>query len=153
MSASQTPESTLKSHSSCSQEPVIATSVWLAWAHILPGNPSTTWRRVTIRICLCAMTQASWRTLWRTASSDVAPHLPQARPPVPGVNKLRSRENIILMIRANLSALNRQALFFYTYFFKAAPAAYGSSQARGQIRARAASLRQSHSNARSKLCL
>ena len=34
--------------------------------------------------------------------------------------------------------------------FRAAPAAYGGSQARGRIRALAASLRQSHSNARSE---
>ena len=35
-------------------------------------------------------------------------------------------------------------------FFKASPAAYGASQARGQIRAAAAGLHHSHSNARSK---
>ena len=35
----------------------------------------------------------------------------------------------------------------------AAPAAYGGSQARGWIRAVASGLRQSHSNAGSKLCL
>ena len=34
--------------------------------------------------------------------------------------------------------------------FRAAPAAYGSSQARGQIRAIATGLRHSHSNAGSK---
>jgi len=37
--------------------------------------------------------------------------------------------------------------------FRAAPAAYGSSQARGLIGAVAAGLRQSHSNTRSELCL
>ena len=36
-------------------------------------------------------------------------------------------------------------------FFRATPVAYGGSQARGLIRAIAPSLRQSHSNARSKL--
>jgi len=39
------------------------------------------------------------------------------------------------------------------FFFRAAPAAYGGSQARGRIRATAAGLSQSHSNARSKLHL
>ena len=38
-------------------------------------------------------------------------------------------------------------------FFRAAPAAYGDSQARGLIRATAAGLHHSHSNARSKPCL
>ena len=37
--------------------------------------------------------------------------------------------------------------------FRAAPVAYGSSQARGQIRAIAAGLQHSHSNLGSELCL
>ena len=42
-------------------------------------------------------------------------------------------------------------LFIYLYlFFRAAPEAYGGSQARGLIRAVATSLRQSHSNAGSE---
>ena len=47
-------------------------------------------------------------------------------------------------------------VFFFFFFFglfafsRAAPTAYGGSQARGLIRAVAASLRQSHSNAGSK---
>ena len=44
-------------------------------------------------------------------------------------------------------------VLFYFYFyllFRAAPAAYGGSQARGQIRAIAAGLHHSHSNARSE---
>ena len=42
--------------------------------------------------------------------------------------------------------------FFLSFFAfsRAAPAAYGGSQARGQIRAAAAGLRQSHSNAGSE---
>ena len=40
-------------------------------------------------------------------------------------------------------------LSFHSFFLMAAPAAYGSSQARGQIRALAASHSYSHSNARS----
>ena len=39
-------------------------------------------------------------------------------------------------------------LFIYFCLFRAAPAAYGSSQARGQIGTAAASLHHSHSNAR-----
>ena len=41
-------------------------------------------------------------------------------------------------------------LYLFIYFFRAAPAAYGDSQARGQIEAVAASLLQSHSSAGSK---
>ena len=43
-------------------------------------------------------------------------------------------------------------LFFFSAFW-AAPAAYGSSQARGQIRATAASPHHSHSNTGSEPCL
>ena len=46
--------------------------------------------------------------------------------------------------------------FFFVFFFfppRAAPAAYESSQARGQIGATAAGLHHSHSNARSELLL
>ena len=39
--------------------------------------------------------------------------------------------------------------FFFGFFFRAAPMAYGGSQARGQIGATAASLHHSHSNTRS----
>ena len=41
-------------------------------------------------------------------------------------------------------------IFFLSFFIRAAPAAYESSQTRGSIRAAAASLHHSHSNARSK---
>ena len=43
-------------------------------------------------------------------------------------------------------------LFYFVFFAisRAAPVAYGGSKARGIIRAAAASLRHSHSNARSK---
>ena len=46
-------------------------------------------------------------------------------------------------------------LFFFLVFvfLRAALVAYGDSQARGLIGAAAASLRQSHSSARSELCL
>ena len=43
--------------------------------------------------------------------------------------------------------------FFFFGLFRALLAAYGGSQARGPIRAGAASLHHSHSNARSKPCL
>ena len=41
--------------------------------------------------------------------------------------------------------------FFYFCFFRATPMAYENSQVRGGIRATAASLHHTHSNARSKL--
>ena len=43
--------------------------------------------------------------------------------------------------------------FFFLSFFRAAPVAYGGSQARGPIGATAAGLHHSHSNARSELRL
>ena len=43
--------------------------------------------------------------------------------------------------------------FYFYFFFRAAPATYGGSQARGRIRAVAASLHHSHSNTRSEPCL
>ena len=46
-----------------------------------------------------------------------------------------------------------QIYFFFPPFYGATPAAYGSSQTRGQVRAAAASLCHSHSNTRSKLHL
>ena len=45
------------------------------------------------------------------------------------------------------------AFFFFFLFLMAAPEAYGRSQARGQIGAKAAGLHQSHSNARSERSL
>ena len=47
-----------------------------------------------------------------------------------------------------------QHLFFFSFWlFRATPAAYGGSQARGQIGAVATSLRHSHSSARPRPCL
>ena len=43
--------------------------------------------------------------------------------------------------------------FFFFLLFRAAPLAYGGSQTRGLIRATAAGLRHSHSNAASEPCL
>ena len=45
------------------------------------------------------------------------------------------------------------SLFFFSFFFRASPVAYGNSQARGQIGAAAAGLHYSHSNMTSKPCL
>ena len=42
---------------------------------------------------------------------------------------------------------------FLFLLFRASPAAYGTSQAKGRIRATAASLYHSHSNSGSELCL
>ena len=44
-------------------------------------------------------------------------------------------------------------IFFFFWLFRAAPMAYGGSQARGPIRAVAASHSHSHSHARSEPCL
>ena len=44
-------------------------------------------------------------------------------------------------------------LFFFSFFPRAAPTAYGSSQARGLNGAASASLHQSHSNQGSEPCL
>jgi len=47
----------------------------------------------------------------------------------------------------------KQTFFFFFGLFRAALAAYGGSQARGQIGATAAGLHHSHGNTRSKLSL
>ena len=54
-----------------------------------------------------------------------------------------------------LHKMSQNAFFFFFFFllFGSAPAAYGSSQARGQVRATATSLHHSHSNTGSELCL
>ena len=52
------------------------------------------------------------------------------------------------MIHKSLNFL----LFLFLFTFRAAPTAYGSSQAKGRIRAVAAGLCHSHSNTRSELC-
>ena len=54
------------------------------------------------------------------------------------------------------SVINIVIFFFFVLFFflfRAAPLAYGGSQARGRIGPAAASLCHSHSNVGSKLCL
>ena len=49
--------------------------------------------------------------------------------------------------------VERACTFFFFVFSRAAPVAYGGSQARGLIGATAAGLHQSHSNTGSELCL
>ena len=56
-------------------------------------------------------------------------------------------------IFANWSPHCSSLILFILIFFRVTPTAYGSSQARGQIRAAAACLCHSHSNARSKSSL
>ena len=62
---------------------------------------------------------------------------------------------MVIFTKARFHLKNSQFKLFFCLFaiFWATPAAYGSSQARGQIRAVATGLRQSHSNAGSKPCL
>ena len=54
-----------------------------------------------------------------------------------------------------INFLNSENLFFFFFFcfFRATPAAYGGSQAKGLIEATAAGLHHSHSNTRSELHL
>ena len=75
-------------------------------------------------------------------------------------NILRSRQHKITVlpmeiifwsVRESSSNTNSYNLFFVViFFFRATPTAYGSSQARGWIRAVAANLHHSHSNTRSE---
>ena len=62
-------------------------------------------------------------------------------------------EQMIFNMRYSLSLGVEYLFCVCVCLFRAAPVAYGSSQARGQTGAVAASLCHSHSNARSKLCL
>ena len=58
--------------------------------------------------------------------------------------------NLETTVYSELSSFHVFFFFFVFCLFKAAPTAYGGFQSRGLIRATAASLRQSHSNAGSK---
>ena len=63
-----------------------------------------------------------------------------------------------IMAQLFYSSLNLKCISFFLFFFffclfRAIPTAYGSSQARGQIRAIAAGLHHSHSNVGSEPCL
>ena len=57
------------------------------------------------------------------------------------------------MVITWLMFLYESEVEIFFFFFRAAPVAYGDSQARGRIRATDAGVHHSHSNARSKLCL
>ena len=62
--------------------------------------------------------------------------------------------SVILTTFDSLDDIQNQGFFcffgFFFLLFRAAPAAYGGSQARGQIRALAASLQHSHNNSGSE---
>ena len=67
----------------------------------------------------------------------------------------RKVESDFSITKINFS-LFQDLFFFFLFFFglfKAAPAAYGGSEARGPVGATAAGLRQSHSNSGSELRL
>ena len=55
--------------------------------------------------------------------------------------------------RAAGQGFSLSLFFFFVFFFRAAPTAYGGSQARGPIGTTAGGLHHSHSNAGSELCL
>ena len=59
------------------------------------------------------------------------------------VCKLRVREFLFLSFFLSLSLFS---FLFFLFFLRAAPVAYGSSQARGRFRVAAASLHYSHYN-------
>ena len=69
---------------------------------------------------------------------------------------LKVRQDTIKLLEGNIgktfSVINHTNVFWF-FFFKDAPAAYGISQARGRIKATAASLHHSYSNAGSEPCL
>ena len=68
--------------------------------------------------------------------------------------KCKSVYHIIKEMGIFISASNNtNAFFFFLLLFRAAPEAYGGSQARGRNGVRAAGLCHSHSNMGSKLCL
>ena len=72
------------------------------------------------------------------------------------IRKSNPNTTLKIVIKAGLVVLNSPFLAAFNSFclffghFRATPMAYGSSQARGQTRAAAASLCHSHSTARSK---
>ena len=72
------------------------------------------------------------------------------------MNKCNKYFSVLILNAANVDRYNvykqklQTLLFFFFLLFRATHVAYGRSQARGQIRAAAASLRHSHSNAGSE---
>ena len=68
------------------------------------------------------------------------------------ITRDNNKSTIESYIKENPSYNCKNLKFIYVGLFRAIPAAYGGSQARSLIRATAAALRQSHSNARSEQC-
>ena len=84
------------------------------------------------------------RRVWREALWDLSPHLPDILshlPPPPRL--LRPRTTSLLPLAVSPLFLSLSLSFIFL-IFRAAPTAYGVSQARGQIGATAAGLRHSH---------
>ena len=71
------------------------------------------------------------------------------------IQKMRKRKKELYQTRRKKPSRNKDSenAFFFFLLFRDVPAAHGGSQARGQIRAIAAGLRHSHSNAGSEHCL
>ena len=82
----------------------------------------------------------------------MTPHI-QLKPSSSGEHACRNEFSHKNVFCRSLFISTINFLFIYLYLFRAKPAVYGGSQARGRIRATAASLWHSHSNARSKPCL
>ena len=72
------------------------------------------------------------------------------------VVNLTQLQVLLLLYTISLKSLQIELPHYYYYYyclFRAAPTAYGGSQARGLIGAIAVGLHHSRSNTRSKLCL
>ena len=92
----------------------------------------------------CKIVQPLWKTVWRLLTKL---HIPSPYNPTIMLFGVYPKELKFYFI------LFYSILFYLSYFIcllRAAPAAYGVSQARGPIQAVAASLCHSHSNARPK---
>ena len=124
-------------------------------------------------LTLVCIIKSYWLCLWNM--SRIVPSSPP--PTLPSWSMATSSLTYIITVVPCLGLasvhlllsciLNKVILYFYFYsifiiylfvyfvfcFLRAAPLAYEGSQARGLIRAVAASLCQSHSNTRSELCL
>ena len=82
-----------------------------------------------------------------TSSQDTAMHKTDQIPAVPESSLWSGRQQVQRKMNKIISD------FSFSLFIRAVPAAQGGSQARGRIRAAAASLHCSHSNVGSKPCL
>ena len=118
-----------------------------------------------VKAFMCLVAQANCCPNDRSASRippaarEALAHLQEVRPNMESVHLhckmiTRSPSLKIVLSAALASVIHSTEIFidicfFFFLLFSAAPSAYGSCQARGQIRAAAASLHHSHSNARS----